>query len=107
MSLAAKDHSNDQSKTGATGHTGSDNSDPFERMNRYGKWNITAGENIDYGSSNGLRIILQLLVDDGVSSRGHRKNILNNEFNISGVSINTHIKYRNMCVITYAGQYDE
>ena len=36
MDLACLDHVNDQSHTGATGHYGIDNSDPFTRLNRYG-----------------------------------------------------------------------
>lgn len=37
MSAAARDHVNDQGKRGTFGHYGSDSSDPFIRMNRYGK----------------------------------------------------------------------
>lgn len=40
--LAAKDHALDQSKTGRTGHDGSN---PFQPMERYGGGYNTAGEN--------------------------------------------------------------
>ncbi|MDR1469362.1 MAG: CAP domain-containing protein [Spirochaetaceae bacterium] len=102
--LAAKDHAIDQSKTGRTGHDGSDGSDPFTRMKRYGGYN-TAGENCAYGPNTGRDIVVQFLVDDGVPSRGHRKNIMNAAFSQTGVSVQTHPEFRYCCVIDYANGY--
>jgi uncharacterized protein YkwD len=107
MSLAAKAHVKDQGPKGATGHSGSDGSNPFNRINRYGKWQITAAENISYGPKTAQDIIMQLIIDDGVPSRGHRTNIFNSAFQVSGVAYGNHQIYKYMCVINYAGGYQE
>ena len=74
-------------------------------MDRYGKWNTWAAENISYGQASGLDVVLQLLVDDGVSSRGHRKNIFSTYGTVTGAYTGYHLKYKTMSCITYAGDY--
>jgi uncharacterized protein YkwD len=107
LSLAAKDHVTDQSKTGQTGHNGSDRSTPETRMKKYvifsGSW--TLGENIAYGNTTGREIVCSLLIDDGVPNRGHRTNIMNKAFTQTGVAYGTHTQYRTSCTITYANGY--
>lgn len=105
LSLAAKDHVEDQGGTTRTGHDGTDGSSPFDRMERYGSWLKTAGENIDYGNNVARRIVLSLLIDDGVPSRGHRQNILNNDFKAVGIACGPHGQYRYMCVMDFAGGF--
>ncbi|MDR0443449.1 MAG: hypothetical protein LBH44_08600 [Treponema sp.] len=107
LSLAAKDHVTDQSKTGQTGHTGSDKSTPQIRMNRHGGFGGTysLGENIAYGETTGRNIVVGLLVDDGVPGRGHRENIMKQTFTQTGTAYGTHTQYRTSCTITYASGY--
>jgi len=105
LCLAARDHARDQARSGRTGHTGSDGSTVPDRLNRYGRWSLSAGENIDYGNAAARRIVISFLVDDGVPSRGHRANLLDSSFRFVGVALGPHPAYGKMCVLDFAGAY--
>jgi uncharacterized protein YkwD len=107
MSLGARDHVRDIGPKGITGHNGSDGSRPFDRINRYGEWQQTAGENISFGNDEGRAVLIQLIVDDAVPNRGHRTNIFKKEFNRIGIACGPHKVYGTMCVQTFAGEYVE
>lgn len=102
---AAFDHVRDQGPTGQTGHTGADGSSMSDRMARYGQWQSTAAENIAYGSGNPMKVVIDLIVDDGVPSRGHRANIFQPRLRVMGGACGPHRQYRVMCTIDYAGGF--
>jgi uncharacterized protein YkwD len=104
MCLGSQDHVKDQAD-GAVGHTGGDKSDPAKRINRYGQWTSTWGENIAYGSATGRDIVIELLIDDGVPNRGHYANNMNRSFSKIGVAVGPHKGYGTVCVIDFAGGY--
>ncbi len=105
LTKAARDHVKDQSKTGHTGHQGSDRSTMRDRIERYGTWEKRIAENIAYGGNRAQQIVIYLLIDDGVRDRGHRKNFLNPDFNMVGVATGSHPGYGLMSVIDFAGGF--
>jgi len=107
MSKGAEDMVSMQETTTQIGHNGRDGSTFAERISRYGKWDGSCSENIDYGNNKARRIVMALIIDDGVSNRGHRKSIFNPVFKRVGVSCGQHQKYQYMCVIEYAVRYTE
>ncbi|MCR5401868.1 MAG: CAP domain-containing protein [Treponema sp.] len=107
LTQSARDHAISQSKTKQTGHNGTDGSTPFKRIKRYGSYK-TAGENITYGVNSAWEIVANLIIDDGVKDRGHRKNIFLKDFDCSGLCyVGEHKIYGSECVINYAGNYKE
>ncbi len=107
LSLAAQDHAYSQGDTDQVGHIGVDGSNPSERIEKYGTYK-TAGENICYGQVTGQEIVVQLLIDDGVSNRGHRENILKADYTSAGCGFaRKHKTYGSVCVTTFAGGYKE
>jgi len=105
LSLAARDHATDLGATGATGHVSSSGADAASRVRRHGTFTgpyTGPWENCSYGPSDPLEIVLQLLIDDGVPSRGHRRNIMEKNVNFVGVSIRPHKTYRYNCVMDFA-----
>ncbi len=91
----------DQSQSGQTGH----GSYPFDRMARAGVVNGARGEDVAYGAHTAEQIVYNLVVDDGVRDRGHRRNIMQTMFNQAGVSVGSHPVYGTMCVIDFAGGF--
>lgn len=105
ITLAAKDHAIDIGSKGMKGHIGSDGSNPFDRLNRRGRWIGSAGEVISYGSRDARTIVMAWLVDDGILERGHRKNILSPEFKFAGISCSSHSTQDTVCVIDLAKEF--
>ncbi|GAB4280265.1 MAG: hypothetical protein Fur0025_08100 [Oscillatoriaceae cyanobacterium] len=107
MSMAATDHVNDTGPKGIIGHNGTDGSSIGQRIDRYGDRSGYAGENISYGMNSPQDVAAQLIIDDGVPSRGHRENIFNPQYQFIGVDTGSHAQYQTMTVLNFAGQYTE
>lgn len=100
---AARDHALDTGQKGLVGHVSSQGVNLAGRVKPYGTWDKSLSENCSYGPSRAEDIILQLLIDDGVASRGHRRNLLAPDTAWAGMAIRPHSQYRFTCVQDFAG----
>ncbi len=107
LTLSARDHLKDLGPLGMTGHTGTDKSQPADRIGRYGTPRTTSGEGIAFGPGGARSIVIQLIVDDGVPGREHRQNVFEPDYRVVGIAIGPHKTYEQMCVIDFADQMDE
>lgn len=105
LHLAARDHVLDQGPTGETGHAGTDGSGPAQRMRRYGEPASLTGEVINYGLETPRMTVIQLVIDDGVPGRGHRRSLFNREFRVAGAAIGSHKEYGAMVVVDMADAF--
>ena len=106
MCRGAADHCAEQAG-GAVGHDGRGGSNPASRMNRYGTWAASWGENIAYGKTSARDIVMALIIDDGLPARKHRANIFAAKFNYAGAANGRHARYGSVCSIDFAGAYFE
>jgi uncharacterized protein YkwD len=100
----ARAHVADTGARGLTGHASSTGSGFSARVSEViGREGFSfSAENISYGYADGRDVVAQLVVDDGVPGRGHRKNMLREQLNYTGVGCGYHARYGHMCVALYA-----
>ncbi len=85
--------------SGKSGHAGHRDFDKrFKPV--LGRYNLVA-ENCAYGLEDAMSVVIELLIDENVKDLGHRKNILNPDFNSIGVSIQPHKKFNHNCVMGF------
>lgn len=106
LSRVAAELNREQARTGALGHA-SGRMEMRARAERVGRWQSTIGENISYGPDDARRVVMQLIVDDGVPDRGHRKNIFAPDFRVAGIACGPHPVFETSCVIDFAGWFTE
>ncbi|MFD4243966.1 CAP domain-containing protein [Streptomyces sp. NPDC058525] len=82
LTTAALNHSKDMAAHSNMSHTGSDGSDPGQRITRAGYAWMTYGENVAYGYSTPEQVMTGWM-----NSPGHRENILNCSFKEIGVGL--------------------
>lgn len=105
LARAADDHVADQGPRGATGHHSRNGDDPRDRVRRRGGGNYVA-ETITYGPPSAAEVVRQLIVDDAVPGRGHRRTVFAAEMRFVGVGCGAHKVYRMMCVAEFARKAD-
>ena len=107
LTFAARDMVADEGPTGVVGHKGTDGSNSFQRISRHGKSKALSGEVIDYGWDTARDIVVDLLIDDGIANRGHRRAVLDPLYAQAGVSCGPHAKFNVMCVVEMAEDYED
>ena len=77
---------------GPQGLTQAQNSDYMmdKRIKRYTSEQGAISENVSFGWDNAKDVVLQMIIDDGVKSRGHRNNMFGSHFRKLGVASGTH-----------------
>ncbi len=103
LAAAACLHVADQSRSGRTGHRGSNGSFVADRVELFVEWENSVAENIFYGPMSARETLVFLMIDDGVRDRGHRKNFLSPNLKYAGISRGYHPIYTKMVVIDFAG----
>lgn len=86
LAWAARSHTVDMGGKGITGHTSSDGTGFGDRLYKFAATRGQVGENLAYGSTTGKWVVIQLIVDEAVPSRGHRTNIFNDDFTQIGTN---------------------
>ena len=80
-----------------------DESQIEQRVEKYLEYDYSISENIDFGGSTGIEVIVNLLVDDGVKNRTHRDNLFSDKYEYYGVGVFEHPEYDYCTVIDYFG----
>lgn len=93
----ANNHAEKMGKSGKVGHNKFN-----QRAKKYCKGMSAIAENCDYGNKTPIDIVMCLLIDNNVKNLGHRKNILNKNYNKIGVAIRKHKTYGVNCVMDFA-----
>ena len=102
---AAEKHAKEQSLNGNIGHEVADGADFGERMEHSQaiRRRPLLAEIISYGDSTQEGVVRELIVDDGVADRGHRKEVFSSLLHRAGISCKPHPVYGMSCVIDLSG----
>lgn len=107
MVQAAKVHVDDLASSGKYGHRGSDGSQAGERLDRFGRWDDSYGENIVYESQTPRYDVIGMIIDDGTANRGHRENLFAEDFRVIGIAFGKRSNGTSFAVVTFAGGFQD
>lgn len=98
---SAAHHATDMGTHGMLGHNSTDGTNFTMRIHKFHK-PVLVSENISYGYSDAVSIIMEMLIDEGVKDFTHRHNILGKTFHHIGVSIKPHKNMDFNCVMDFS-----
>lgn len=107
LNKAAKLQLADLMQDNSLGHTGKNGSDLTQRMNKFGNFGSVNAENISFYSEDPRYIVLMWIVDDGVKSRSHRRNIFSPNFKVVGIGFGKGKIGEGLCVLTLADSFTD
>ena len=64
-----------------------------------------SAENIAYGKLEPIEVLMSCIIDDGIPSRGHRKNVFNPHFTKFSCFHGPHYRFKRQTVINFAQVY--
>jgi uncharacterized protein YkwD len=99
---SATRHAYDEGRHASFEHDGSDGSTAGERMRRAGVWAGVLAEEMSAGEESARDVVRQMIVDEGVPSRGHRRDLLDPVLRRAGVGCAPHPVYGVICVVDLA-----
>lgn len=98
LESAARTLAEDQAASGATGHRSASGLSPGDRVKAQGG-DIYVSEVVSYGFDSAEAAVRQLVIDDGVAGRGHRRTLLSPELRFAGIWCGPHARLGAMCVV--------
>jgi uncharacterized protein YkwD len=90
LSQAAQLHAQHLGRTGEVGHVGAGGSTPGQRVARAFGRQLSCGETVSAGPGTARDHVIALLIDDGVSDRGHRLALLDPSYRSLGNGLAQH-----------------
>ena len=102
---SAQEHVDDIGPKGLLQYQSSDGTEPENRITKYGSYIGNLGENIDFGPSDTMQVIIFLTLDDGEKERPHRLNLFNTDYQKIGIACGPHKTEYEMCVMDFADDF--
>lgn len=103
----ARQQMSDLQENVALKHFGKDGSDLEMRLMKIGFAGNAVSENITYRAETAREVVLNMIIDDGVKSRSHRKNVFNSNFKLFGIACGTASNQKIACVAEFADSFKE
>ena len=88
-------------------HFGKDGSGLEQRLMKIGFAGDAVSENISYRVDTAREVVLNMIIDDGIKSRSHRKNVFSSTFKLLGVACGTASDKTTVCVAEFADSFKE
>lgn len=100
LNLASQESLSEIQKTEDTAALDNQNLDAI--IDKFGDIEGHFAQAVDFGSSTAELVVINLIVDDGDTSRGNRNNILSPQFRFIGVASGDHSSYNDATVLMFA-----